>query len=243
MRSVATTVQVVFCSFVFGALAFGTRVAAHPPPSAVPRLDWRPCGGGSEFACARARVPLDYRHPGRRTIELSVKKRAATGPGPRIGTLFFNPGGPGGPGAQSLSFFYPLLPREARERFDIVSWDPRGVGDSTPVRCFDTAEEAIAWQASIPTGFPVGSKERATWVNEWAELSRRCVKRDPELARHVSTNETARDLDLLRKAVGDAQLSYYGVHTERSWVRPTPTCSRAACAPWSSTAMSTPKST
>jgi pimeloyl-ACP methyl ester carboxylesterase len=211
MRSVSTTVQVVICSIVFGALACEARAAADAPPSASPHLNWSPCADGSEFACARARVPLDYRHPGRRTIELSVKKRAATGPGRRIGTLFFNPGGPGGPGAQSLSFFYPLLPRKARERFDVVSWDPRGVGDSTPVRCFDTAEEAIAWQASIPTGFPVGSRERAIWIGEWAELSQSCLKRDPELGRFVSTSETARDLDLLRKAVGDAQLSYYGV--------------------------------
>ena len=211
MRSVATTVQVVFCSVVVGALALGTRAAAHPPPGAIPHLEWRPCGDGSEFDCARAQVPLDYRHPGRRTIELSVKKRAATGPGRRIGTLFFNPGGPGGAGAQSLSFFYPLLPHEARERFDVVSWDPRGVGDSTPVRCFRTAEEAIAWRAGIATGFPVGSKERAIWISKWAELSRDCLKRDPELGRFVSTDDTARDLDLLRKAVGDAQLTYYGV--------------------------------
>ncbi|MGE3295423.1 MAG: alpha/beta hydrolase [Geminicoccaceae bacterium] len=211
MRSIATTVQVVICLAAFGALGFAARAAADPTSIPAPRLDWRPCGDGSEFACARARVPLDYRHPGRRTIELSLKKRAATGPGRRIGTLFFNPGGPGGPGAQSLSFFYPLLPRTARERFDVVSWDPRGVGDSTPVRCFDTAEEAIAWRAHIPTGVPVGSKERALWIGEWAELGRRCVARDPELARYVSTNETARDLDLLRQAVGDAQLTYYGV--------------------------------
>jgi pimeloyl-ACP methyl ester carboxylesterase len=98
-----------------------------------------------------------------------------------------------------------------RERFDIVSWDPRGVGESTAVRCFDSDKEAIAWKARIPTGFPVGRKERATWVTEWAELSQRCLERDPELPRYVSTADTARDLDLLRQAVGDAQLTYYGV--------------------------------
>ena len=79
------------------------------------------------------------------------------------------------------------------------------------MRCFATAEEAIAWKAGIPTGFPVGSIERARWISEWAEMSRRCLKRYPELARFVSTEDTARDLDLLRQAVGDAQLSYYGV--------------------------------
>lgn len=211
MRFVATAARTVIGLMLFGALTSGTPAGAEPGSGGAPRLDWRGCDDGSEFTCARARVPLDYQHPGRGSIELSLKKRAATGPGKRIGTLFFNPGGPGGPGAQSLGFFYPYLPQAARERFDVISWDPRGVGDSTPVRCFETAEEAIAWKAGIPTGFPAGSIERATWIDGWAEMSRRCVKRYPELARHVSTYETARDLDLLRQAVGDAKLSYYGV--------------------------------
>lgn len=177
----------------------------------VPHLDWSPCSEGSEFACARAQVPLDYSDPGRRTIELALIKRAATDPGRRIGTLFFNPGGPSNAGTLGLPQVYRFFPREVRERFDIVSWDPRGVGESTAVRCFDSAEEAIAWEASIPTGFPVGRKERAFWVTEWAALSQRCQERDPELPRYVSTADTARELDLLRQAVGDAQLTYLGI--------------------------------
>ena len=177
----------------------------------APHLEWSPCREGSEFACARALVPLDYRDPGRRTIELALIKRSATDPGRRIGTLFFNPGGPGEAGTRNFPPLYRFFPREVRERFDIVSWDPRGVGESTAVRCFDSAEEAIAWEASIPTGFPVGRKERTTWVTGWAELGQRCLERDPELPRYVSTADTARDLDLLRQAVGDARLTYYGI--------------------------------
>jgi pimeloyl-ACP methyl ester carboxylesterase len=199
-------------ALVAGAAAAAEALTPSPLEELiVPHLDWSPCSEGSEFACARAQVPLDYSDPGRRTIELALIKRAATDPGRRIGTLFFNPGGPGEAGTQKLPLLYPFFPREVRERFDIVSWDPRGVGESTAVRCFDSAEEALAWEASIPTGFPVGKEERTIWVTEWAALSQRCQERDPELPRYVSTADTARDLDLLRQAVGDAQLTYYGI--------------------------------
>ena len=103
------------------ALLAGAAAAAEAlPPSPleeliVPHLDWSPCregtigarpGTAAEFACARARVPLDYSHPGRRTIELALIKRAATDAGRRIGTLFFNPGGPGEAGTEKLPQFY-----------------------------------------------------------------------------------------------------------------------------------------
>ncbi|WP_260610432.1 alpha/beta hydrolase [Streptomyces sp. WAC06614] len=174
-------------------------------------MDWKSCREAEGFDCATAKVPLDYRSPRERTIELAVVKRKATGPGRRIGTLFFNPGGPGGPGTKELPLWYKLFPREVRERFDIVSWDPRGVGDSTPVRCFASPEEAAKWQERIPAGFPVGERQRQTWTEAYAELGRRCEQRDAQLLRHVSTADTARDLDRLRQAVGDPQLTYLGI--------------------------------
>ncbi|MFE7777191.1 alpha/beta hydrolase [Streptomyces sp. NPDC057445] len=174
-------------------------------------MRWSPCPEAPGFECATLGAPLDHRSPGGRTIELAVIKRKATGPGRRIGTLFFNPGGPGGPGTTSLPLSYDQFPEKLRQRFDIVSWDPRGVGDSTAVRCFDSTEEAYAWQSRIPAGFPVGEGERKTWVEAYAELGRRCEERDPQLLRHISTADTARDLDRLREAVGDRQLSYLGV--------------------------------
>jgi hypothetical protein len=142
----------------------------------VPHLDWSRCSEGSEFDCARAQVPLDYSDPGRRTIELALIRRKATGPGGRIGTLFFNPGGPGGPGTTALpGGFYDLFPREVRERFDIVSWDPRGVGESTAVRCFDSPEEARAWENRLPVAFPVGPRERRIWIAAYATYLRNGV--------------------------------------------------------------------
>src|SRR5262249_24081921 len=107
--------------------------------------------------------------------------------------------------------YYDLFPREVRERFDIVSWDPRGVGESTAVRCFDSPEEAVAWERRLPFAFPVGGRERGVWIGGYAGLRERGARRDPELLWFVSTADTARDLDQLRQAVGDRQLSYFGI--------------------------------
>ncbi|MFK0200524.1 alpha/beta hydrolase [Streptomyces lavendulae] len=197
------------------AAAHGVPPSPAPsPPSrsvTVPRLDWSPCKAGSPWDCATAKVPLDHAAPAGRTIDLAVVRRQATDPGRRIGTLFVNPGGPGGPGTVQVPQNYDAFPKALRERFDIVSWDPRGVGNSTAVNCFATAEEAKAWAARPPAGFPVGAQERKAWIDAYEDLGRRCEKRDPDLLRHVSTADTARDLDLLRRSVGDPQLNYLGV--------------------------------
>ncbi|MEU8496164.1 alpha/beta fold hydrolase [Streptomyces lavendulae] len=185
---------------------------SSPSPSVtVPRLDWTACTPGSPWDCATAKVPLDHAAPAGRTIDLAVVRRQATDPGRRIGTLFVNPGGPGGPGTVQVPQNYDAFPKALRERFDIVSWDPRGIGNSTAVNCFATAEEAKAWAARPPAGFPVGAQERKAWIDAYGDLGRRCEKRDPDLLRHVSTADTARDLDLLRRSVGDPQLNYLGV--------------------------------
>src|SRR5262249_21437761 len=136
--------------------------AAAAAEAFVPVLDWQPCAAPSQqgFDCATAQLPLDYRDPERRTIELAVIKREAT-----------DPGRPGGGATIVLpARFYDLFPREVRERFDIVSWDPRGVGESTAVRCFDSPEEAVAWESRLPVGFPVGNEERRIWIEGYAEL-------------------------------------------------------------------------
>ncbi|MEU5213964.1 alpha/beta fold hydrolase [Streptomyces sp. NPDC020742] len=188
-------------------------VAGGPPgPSApAPQLRWRPCVQNGQFDCATAKVPLDYDNPAGRALELAVIRRKATGPGRRLGTLFFNPGGPGGPGTIQMPQEYALFPREVRERFDIVSWDPRGIGSSTAVNCFASPQEAEAWRASKPAGLPVGARQRAAWFAAYQDLARRCQQRDPVLLRHVSTADTARDLDRLRRSVGDPQLTYLGI--------------------------------
>ena len=175
-------------------------------------LRWKPCQDEAQrgFECATTKVPLDYARPRWRTIELAVIRHRATASGKRTGSLFFNPGGPGGAGTVGLPELYEKFPAQLRERFDIISWDPRGIGRSTAVRCFDTADEAIAWHSVVPP-FPVGGEQRRAYIAAYADLARRCQQRDPELLRHISTADVARDLDRLRHAVGEKRLRYWGI--------------------------------
>ncbi|MER7959387.1 alpha/beta hydrolase [Streptomyces sp. NPDC096030] len=183
--------------------------ATGSPAAGASPLVWSPCSYAGQFDCAKLKVPLDHQQPGGRLITLAVIRKPAARPEQRLGTLFFNPGGPGTPGT-GLPALYESFPREVRERFDIVSWDPRGVGRSTAVQCFATQEESDAWFARIPAGFPVGPQEQKTWNDAFSDLGRRCQQRDAELLRYVSTADTARDLDRLRQAAGDRQLTYFG---------------------------------
>ncbi|MFD6274256.1 alpha/beta hydrolase [Streptomyces sp. NPDC060209] len=194
--------------------AAAPQQSLHGGTAGASTLEWRACEDPAQkgFECATLDVPLDYDRPADDTIHLAVIRREATEPSRRIGSLFFNPGGPGGPGTAALPAWYDqYVPAGLRERFDVVSWDPRGVGRSTAVRCFGDAEEAAAWWARQPAGFPVGEKERQAWYAGRAELADGCRKRSSKLLPHVSTPDSARDLDRLRDAVGDRQLSYWGV--------------------------------
>ncbi len=114
-----------------GGVASASPTSASP---AVPALAWQPCDSG--FECATAQVPLDYHDPHGRMIDIAVIRHLATDPADRIGSLFFNPGGPGGSGTQALPLYYSLFPAQVRARFDIVSFDPRGVPGSTAVQCY-----------------------------------------------------------------------------------------------------------
>ncbi|MER5891978.1 alpha/beta hydrolase [Streptomyces sp. NPDC001876] len=210
-RHAAVIATVMACSTVLTGQGPVTADGAPTPSVPAPRLDWRPCIQGSPFDCATAKVPLDYKNPQGRTIDLAVIKRKATRPAQRIGTLFFNPGGPGGPGTVQMPQNYDLFPREMREHFDIVSWDPRGIGSSTALNCFETPQEAADWNASKAAGFPADEKERTDFTTAYKDLVRRCRHKDPELLSHVSTADTARDLDQLRRSVGEPQLNYYGI--------------------------------
>ncbi|MFF3014763.1 alpha/beta hydrolase [Streptomyces sp. NPDC057939] len=207
----AALVAAAVCSTVLSWPGPAAARVTPSPPVGIPRLDWRPCTPGSPYDCATARVPLDHSAPAGRTIDLALVRRQATDGARRVGTLFVNPGGPGGPGTVQVPQNYDSFPKELRERFDIVSWDPRGIGNSTAVNCFDGTDAAEAWGRTKPVGFPVGEKERTAWIDAYEDLGRRCEKHDADLLRHVSTADTARDLDLLRQAVGEPQLNYFGV--------------------------------
>ncbi len=168
------------------------------------RLAWRPCG---ENECARLTVPLDYEKPDGSKIRLAVIRVRALERGKRVGQLVVNPGGPGGSGVQYASAGSSVFGEELSRYYDIVGFDPRGVGSSTPLECMNTeqTDEVVAADPDPDTAEEVATLDRLT-----AEFGEGCLRESGELARHVSTVEAAKDMDILRAALGERQLDYFG---------------------------------
>ncbi len=161
------------------------------------------------FLCATVRAPLDYRNPSGAKINLAVVEHRATGP--RLhGVIFVNPGGPGVPGTVAIPVQLSFFPQRLLRDYDIVSWDPRGVGASTAVQCFTSlaAENAFLGQYA---SFPIGQAQQRAYIGRWREFGKRCAARAGALLKHISTADTARDLNLLRQALGQPRLDYLGV--------------------------------
>jgi pimeloyl-ACP methyl ester carboxylesterase len=202
-------------SVITALAALLTATAAQPARAQagaavpVPVLTWADCGNG--FQCASAIVPLDYTHPHDRRIQLALTRLPATDAAHRAGAVFVNPGGPGISGVTVVrNGARQIFTPDVRARYDIVGFDPRGVGDSTPVRCFATNTEAQAFWAATPI-FPItASQERVVAATARAYTSH-CQHQAGDLLRHVSTADTARDMDLLRAAIGDTKLTYWGL--------------------------------
>ena len=211
-RERTPVVIVVVALAIAAAIAAGGSGSAQDQPG-VAGLTWKPCGAKAQegFECATARTPLDYDDPGGVQIQLAVIRHLATDPAHRAGTLFFNPGGPGGAGTEDLPAWLGLFPAELRARFDLVSWDPRGVGASTAVQCFASARREAEFLGAAAAAFPVGAAQERAWARTYRGYGRRCARRNGALLGHVSTADSARDLDLLREAVGEAQMNYLGV--------------------------------
>jgi len=178
------------------------------------------------FQCATATVPLDYNQPHGARITLSMVRLPAADPAHRIGSLFVNFGGPGTPGVGGLRSLGPSYPEVLRQRFDLVSFDPRGVGGSTPVRC--TSNVAAADEL---VGSPVRPEQLAQFFASSAALGHSCAAASGELLAHISSANTARDLELLRQAVGDEGLSFlgysYGTYVGASYANLFPDRTRA----------------
>ena len=179
--------------------------------AATPTLAWSDCSDG--FQCATAAVPLDYAKPKGATIDLALIKLPASDPKHKIGTLFVNFGGPGPSGVDRLrarARWAWLFSDQLRARFDLVSWDPRGVGASTAVHCFDSAADQEAYFADFPE-MPGDASGEAAYYAASKDLADRCQDKAGSLLDHTNSINTARDLDLLRRAVGDRKLTYHGI--------------------------------
>jgi pimeloyl-ACP methyl ester carboxylesterase len=179
--------------------------AADLTPFYSQTLSWEPCRG--TFECATLTVPIDYADPGGDTIDLALLKDPADDTAGRIGSLVVNPGGPGAPGTSyaenSTSAFRDVL----RNDFDIVGFDPRGTGDSDPVDCISDSD-LDAFLASDPD--PDDAQEGEEFQASYEAFFKGCVANSDSLIGHVTTIETARDMDVLRAALGESQLLYFG---------------------------------
>jgi len=169
------------------------------------RLRWTSCR--THMQCARLRVPLDYARPGGRSIEVALLKVPALDPARRIGSMVVDPGGPGASGVDYAAAAETAFGPRLRQRYDVVGLDPRGVGLSTPIECGSDARLDRLFDYDPD---PETAAERRTVDRMFRAVGRGCLRHDPQLLRHVSTGEVARDLDVLRAALGDARLTYFG---------------------------------
>lgn len=189
-RSSASTVASTDASVTTGAAATTaaptTTSAAAGDPTAVGAVAWTPCAAyPSPYECGVVEVPLDYAHAEGTMISIAVIRLRAADPSLRIGSLLLNPGGPGGSGISLVYDEGDTFPQRVLDRFDIVGFDPRGVGASAPVVC--------------PAAFDPG---RDSYDD--------CIDPNIDVLPFLGTTNVARDMDQIRAAVGDAQLTYLG---------------------------------
>ncbi|HEY0952160.1 alpha/beta hydrolase, partial [Nocardioides sp.] len=169
-------------------------------------LSWSACPD-DEALCATLTVPLDYRHPGGETIDLALLKVPAADPNRRIGSLVVNPGGPGAPGTDYAASAAQVFREPLLDAYDIVGFDPRGTGESDPVDCLSD-DDLDAYLAGDPD--PDTPQEVADYEGWVDALGRGCAERSGALAAHVTTIEAARDMDVLRAALGESTMTYFG---------------------------------
>jgi pimeloyl-ACP methyl ester carboxylesterase len=199
----------VAATFLVSGVGTGAAMASpsttdyNTPP--VPTLSWSDCTGG--FECSDAALPLDYRDPHGQTITLHMIRHPAADPTQRVGTLWMEPGGPGSSGLSFARDNWADLPTELQNKFDVVSFDPRGIGTSSQVECYSDAQYNA--EVNATKGVP-GPGAFDTAVQEGADFDQNCVAKLGASAGLFGTQYVARDIDLLRQALGEQQLTFYG---------------------------------
>ncbi|MCX4732025.1 alpha/beta hydrolase [Streptomyces sp. NBC_01363] len=199
-----------------GLLAGGVPASATPAAPAAPahqRLVWGPCSPQQQelneagAQCAKVTVPLDYSDPGGPTIEIAISRiKAGAKHGKRRGVLLSDPGGPGGTGLANTLYLRPAL-KDVADRYDLIGFDPRFLGESTPIACDP--------DAPTPAPGPATTRredfERS--VRSARDTARRCEEHgnNARLLPHATSRNVARDMDAIRAALGERRLSYYGV--------------------------------
>ena len=187
--------------------------AALPSALTAQKLAWGRCKAtadstapGNDWQCATLKVPLDWSKPQGETMGLALIRAKARG-GTRIGSLLFNFGGPGASGVSLMPAFGPTFAK-LREQYDLVSWDPRGVGSSDGIRC--RSDKDIQASESVDATPDTPAEEKA-YVQDAVDFGKGCEKAAGKLMAHVSTTDTARDMDLMRQVLGDTKMHYFGI--------------------------------
>ena len=221
LGAVVATLSLVSCSGADGSTAASTppapsassSVSSSPSAAVAPalatyyaqKLTWSGCGGG--FECAKITVPLDYADPSGDTIKLAVLRLKASDQAHRLGSLVLNPGGPGASGVEFARAARGVIDASVRARYDIVGFDPRGVGSSSPVICLDDKQTDAFIAAD---GTPDDAAEVTQSETLSKEFATSCKARSPKIYTHISTEEATRDIDILRAALGDEKLNWLG---------------------------------
>jgi len=210
--TVAAATAVMGLTAVTGPSAGATGAASAAAPDTevvapIPTIDWHPCRFAHQFKCARVPVPLDYDHPNGPTIKLQLLMDPANRPAHRIGTLFVNPGGPGGSAAEFAPYAAHALGKEVAQRFDVVGIDPRGVGGSDALRCKGPQNPPPYPRQA----FPYTHQQIKIQLRFDRHVTSLCATGANPIIDHMSTADTARDMDLIRQALGEDQLNYYGI--------------------------------
>src|SRR5262245_813152 len=195
---------------VGGALLLGTggialASAAGDPVTPAQPISFKPCPEDKTVDCGTLAVPIDWKKPGSATVNVAVARLRASDPKARVGTLFINPGGPGGSGVDFALGGREVFSPDILERFDIIGIDPRGVARSQPVKCPGDLE------TDPPNEFVHTAKEYGTLLAYHKKLGDGCRKLTGPLFDHVDTASVARDFDAVRAALGEKKISYYGV--------------------------------
>ncbi|MGY0235127.1 alpha/beta fold hydrolase [Longispora urticae] len=197
------------------AVGAGLLVAATPASAArddlaryhQQRLTWASCADPALDAagaqCADVTVPLNYDEPRGRTITVAVSRLKSPEPRQRRGVMLSNPGGPGGPGLRMMLQIRTAMTPQVLARYDLIGMDPRGVGRSSPVDCGWPVAFSMRSAGSDRAGF-----DRDVALQ--ADLARRCAEREGDRLAHITTRNTARDMDVVRAALGERRISYFG---------------------------------
>jgi pimeloyl-ACP methyl ester carboxylesterase len=195
------------------AVASPLQAAEGQEKEKLPAVAWHECDRATPpgFDCATYPAPLDYARPHEKEIALALIRHQAPDQEHRIGAVFFNPGGPGGQGTLDLPGWLSLFPAAVQARFDLVSWDPRGIGASTAVQCFASKAEETAFFANVAPSIPVGAEQERVWLDTYTAFGKICKQRNGELLAHVSTADSARDMERLRQALGEPSMNYLGL--------------------------------